>query len=67
MSDMTGLVAAFADLWTPQDTGSGAPVRISGHEADRLAAMPRPAARTPRTDRPLLPLRRRPSLRRAHA
>ncbi|MFJ8045235.1 hypothetical protein ACIRBX_32500 [Kitasatospora sp. NPDC096147] len=44
MSDLTLLAAALTDLYTggaERDTGAGAPARVPGHEADRLAALPR--------------------------
>lgn len=43
MSALALLTSAIIDLHTSaaRDNGSGAPARIPGHEADRLAAMPR--------------------------
>lgn len=61
MSDLTLLAAALTDLYVggpDRDTGSGAPARVPGHEADRLAALPRAERRFRRTPR-------RPVFRRA--
>ncbi|WP_162824121.1 hypothetical protein [Peterkaempfera bronchialis] len=44
MSDLTLLLAAVAEKLPVSDNGAGAPPRIPGHEADRLASLG-PAAR----------------------
>ncbi|MER5866703.1 hypothetical protein [Kitasatospora sp. NPDC002040] len=58
MSDFAHLATALAGLYTVTDNGSGAPDRVSEHEADRLATLPR------HEHRPLRPIRRRRTLRR---
>lgn len=48
MSDFATLASALASFYTRTDTGAGAPKHISGHEADRLATLPRRESRPPR-------------------
>ncbi|WP_405016471.1 hypothetical protein OHV05_04650 [Kitasatospora sp. NBC_00070] len=51
MSDYAFLATTLAGLYTETDDGSGAPLRVSGHEADRLATLPRHEHRPPRPRR----------------
>jgi hypothetical protein len=39
MGDLLLLLAAVTRTRTPSDTGAGAPPRVPGHEADRLASL----------------------------
>lgn len=39
MSELALLLAAVSETLKPSDTGAGAPPRIPGHEADRLASL----------------------------
>ncbi|WP_457032942.1 hypothetical protein [Kitasatospora sp. P5_F3] len=59
MSDFAFLASTLAGLYAETDDGSGAPQRVSGHEADRLATLPRHEHRPPRAARrPRLTARR---------
>ncbi|MFJ9522792.1 hypothetical protein ACIRPK_31665 [Kitasatospora sp. NPDC101801] len=51
MSDYAFLATTLAGLYTETDDGSGAPLRVSGHEADRLVTLPRHEHRPPRPRR----------------
>jgi hypothetical protein len=43
MSDYTALLVAVSEMFREHDSGVGAPPRIPGHEADRLASLARGA------------------------
>ncbi|BFV60371.1 hypothetical protein KCMC57_up54750 [Kitasatospora sp. CMC57] len=51
MSGFAVLATTIAGLYAETDDGSGSPQRVSGHEADRLATLPRHEPRRSRSVR----------------